>query len=83
MKLQILTPEKTVFDGEAESVLVPGAAGSFEVLKGHAPILSSLAVGDVRVLAEKKELHFKVGSGFFEFSHENAVVMVESAEPHA
>jgi F-type H+-transporting ATPase subunit epsilon len=80
MKVQILTPEKTVFDGEAESVLVPGAAGSFEVLKGHAPILSSLMAGNARVIADKKELNFKVGPGFFEFSHENGVLMVESAE---
>jgi F-type H+-transporting ATPase subunit epsilon len=80
MKIQILTPEKTVFDGEAESVLVPGAAGAFEVLKGHAPILSSLTAGDARVIANKKELHFRIGAGFFEFSHENAVLLVDTAE---
>ena len=40
MKIQILTPEKTVFDGEAESIALPGVSGGFEVLKGHAPILA-------------------------------------------
>jgi len=80
MKIQILTPERTVFEGEGESVLVPGAAGAFEVLKGHAPILAGLVAGNARVIADKKELHFKVGAGFFEFSHENAVLLVDSAE---
>ncbi len=80
MRIQILTPEATVFDGEAESVMVPGSAGAFEVLTGHAPILSSLSAGDARVIADKKELHFKVGAGFFEFSHENGVLLADSAE---
>jgi F-type H+-transporting ATPase subunit epsilon len=80
MKVQILTPEKTVFDGEAESVLVPGAAGSFEVLKGHAPILSSLVAGTARVIADKKEFHFKIGGGFFEFSHDKGVLLADSVE---
>ncbi len=80
MKVQILTPEKTVFDAEAESVRVPGAEGSFEVLKGHVPILSGLVPGEVRVIADKKELLFKVSAGFFEFSHDNGVVLVDSAE---
>ena len=48
MKIQILTPEKAVFDAEAESVRVPGELGGFEVLKDHAPILSGLVPGLMR-----------------------------------
>ena len=80
MRLQILTPEKTAFDGEAESVLAPGESGVFEVLKGHAPILAALSPGDVRVISEKKELHFHVSHGFLEFSHNRAVILADSAE---
>lgn len=80
MKLQILTPEKTAFDGEAQSVALPGEAGGFEVLKDHAPILSSLLPGDVRILSDKKELHFHIGHGFFEFNHNRGVVLVDAAE---
>ena len=80
MKIQILTPERTVFEGEGESVLVPGVMGAFEVLKGHVPILSGLTAGTARVIANKQERHFKVGPGFFEFSDENAVLLVDSAE---
>ena len=80
MRIQILTPEKAVFDAEAESVRVPGELGGFEVLKDHAPILSSLVPGEVRVLADKKEITFRVSKGFFEFSHNNGVVLVDTAD---
>ena len=80
MRIQILTPEKAVFDAEAESVRVPGELGSFEVLKNHAPILSSLVPGEVRVISDKKELTFRVSGGFFEFSHNEGVVLVDTAE---
>jgi F-type H+-transporting ATPase subunit epsilon len=80
MRIKILTPEKTVFDAEAESVRVPGEAGAFEVLKNHAPILSSLVPGEIRVISEKRELTYTVSKGFFEFSHNNGVILVDSAE---
>ena len=47
LQLKIVSPEKVVFQGEVESVLVPGTLGSFEILKDHAPIISSLEVGKV------------------------------------
>ena len=80
MKLQILTPEKAVFDGEAESIGVPGEAGAFEILKGHAPILSTLVPGKMRVVSGNQELNFHVSHGFVEFSHDQGVVLVDAAE---
>ena len=47
LQLKIVSPEKVVFQGEVESVLVPGTLGSFEILKDHAPIISSLEVGKI------------------------------------
>ena len=49
MKLTIVTPEKTIYDGEAISVAVPGTKGAFEVLDNHAPIISSLQSGVITV----------------------------------
>ena len=49
MQLEIITPEAQVFEGEAEAVQFPGLDGSFQVLNGHAPIISALAKGDVKV----------------------------------
>lgn len=80
MHLQILTPEKTAFDGEVESISVPGEAGGFEVLKDHAPILSSLIPGDVRLLSGGKTENFHVSFGFLEFSHNRGVILVSAVE---
>lgn len=49
MQLEIITPEVEIFKGEAEAVQFPGLDGSFQVLNGHAPIISALAEGDVKV----------------------------------
>jgi len=49
MQLEIITPESLVFQGEATAVQFPGLDGSFQVLNGHAPIISALAKGDVKI----------------------------------
>jgi F-type H+-transporting ATPase subunit epsilon len=58
VKLEIITPEKRLFDGKVKLVQVPGAKGSFEILKNHAPIISTLSKGTIRVITEsdKQEL---------------------------
>ena len=53
MQVEIITPESLVFQGEANAVQFPGLDGSFQVLNGHAPIISALAKGDVKVDLEK------------------------------
>jgi len=53
MQLEIITPESMVFQGDATAVQFPGLDGSFQVLNGHAPIISALAKGDVKVDLEK------------------------------
>lgn len=50
MKVTIVSPEKTLYEGEAEGVKLPGTQGRFEVLQGHAPIISTLAAGTVECL---------------------------------
>ena len=47
LRLKVISPEKVIFDGEVESLKVPGTLGSFEVLDNHAPIISSLVKGEV------------------------------------
>ena len=80
MYLQILTPEKTAFDGEVESILAPGEAGGFEVLKDHAPILSSLVPGNVLLLSGGKAQNFHVSHGFLEFSHNRGLILANAVE---
>lgn len=52
MKLEIITPEKRLFDGKVKLIKVPGASGSFEILKNHAPIISTLTKGTIKVITE-------------------------------
>lgn len=67
MKLIILTPEKEEFNGTVKSVKVPGVAGQFEILNGHAPIVASLGEGTVRVIgSDGSKRHFHIQQGFIE-----------------
>lgn len=60
MKLEIVTPEKILFKGEVKLVKVPGSDGSFAMLRGHAPIISTLEKGIIKVLFENKEKYFEL-----------------------
>lgn len=62
MTLQIITPE-SVSEHTVEAVFLPGAAGAFEVLKGHAPIISALSVGEVRWRSAGQEESFSLQGG--------------------
>ena len=55
--LEIITPETKVFEGEVKSVLLPGTNGKFEILNNHAPIISTLTAGQVRVINKIGRAH--------------------------
>jgi F-type H+-transporting ATPase subunit epsilon len=78
MNLEILTPDKKVFEGEVTSVTVPGAQGSFEILSNHAPIISILDNGKVLVRAAGKELKFHATGGVVEVINNKVIVLAES-----
>ena len=79
--LEIVTPRKIIFSAEVESFSAPGVVGGFQVLKSHAPLLSSIQVGEVKVIdTAGKESRYATSGGFVEV-HENKVVMLaETAE---
>jgi F-type H+-transporting ATPase subunit epsilon len=67
VKLEIITPEKRLFDGKVKLVQVPGTIGSFEILKNHAPIVSTLVQGKIKVVTEAdKQEFFEINSGIVE-----------------
>jgi len=80
MHLEILTPEKKLFDGEVAGVNLPGALGSFEILNNHAPIISALVKGEVRVKGSQGSQSFKINSGFVECLNNEVTVLVEGVE---
>ena len=78
MNISILTPDKEIFSGSITSVKVPGSAGQFQVLKNHAPIVSSLMAGNVVVVKEGGEkLNFTVKGGFIEVLNNNVSLLVK------
>ena len=81
MELIVLTPEKEIFQGEINSVKVPGAGGQFEILSGHAPIVSSLVTGPVRILnANGEKTLFNIAKGFVEVLNNEVSLLVQGVE---
>ena len=80
LRLKIVSPEKIVFDGEVESVLVPGTLGSFEILNDHAPIISSLQPGKVEYATKEGKVQLMVLGGFVEVLKNKVSLCVEIEE---
>ena len=81
MNLIILSPEREIFSGAVRSVKVPGANGSFEMLENHAPIVSSLDKGEVRVILESGDrLKYQVEGGFVEMLRNEVSLLVSGVE---
>lgn len=89
MNLEILTPEKKLYSGEVYGVQMPGISGSFEVLEKHAPLVSALKPGRLKVLKDKPTgsggqnhfSHFDIQGGFVEVLNNKVTVLVEGAVP--
>ncbi len=78
LKLKIVSPEKVEFNGEVQSVFVPGTSGNFEILVDHAPIISSLEKGVVDyVKADGEKVSLDISGGFVEVQKNNVSVCVE------
>jgi F-type H+-transporting ATPase subunit epsilon len=76
VKVEILTPEKKLYSGEANLVKVPGTKGSFEILKKHAPLISTLEKGQIKILDPKNEpVFFDISSGVIEV-HKDIVTIL-------
>ena len=78
MILEILTPDKKVYEGEVSSVTVPGTSGSFEILNNHAPIISTLEDGKVTIRSGGKDAeHFVIKGGVVEVNDNKIILLAE------
>lgn len=77
LKLKIISPEKVIYDGEVESLKVPGSQGSFEILSNHAPIISSLVKGDVEYKGKRESKKLSIVGGFVEVKKNEISLCVE------
>jgi F-type H+-transporting ATPase subunit epsilon len=79
--LEIVTPRRIVFKGEVLSFSAPGAAGGFQVLHSHAPMLVLLKIGEVKFTeAAGAEVHYAVSGGFVEVRDNKVILLAETAE---
>lgn len=83
MNLEILTPEKKMYSGNVYGVQLPGITGLFEVLEKHAPLVSALKAGRLKVLRDRNNLvsFFEIQGGFVEVINNNVTILVEGAVP--
>ena len=76
----LVTPDGPVFDGEAQMIVVPGAAGEIGVLARHAPLVATLKAGSTRIhLTETEIVEFATGPGFFKVELDRALALVDDA----
>lgn len=81
MKLEIITPDKKIYEGDIRSIRVPGKKGSFQVLKDHAPIISTLDNGTVFIVDQDgKEINLEINGGVIEVKMNRIILLAESAK---
>ena len=82
MILEILTPEQKIFSGDVYGVQLPGIGGLFEVLEKHAPLVSALKEGKLKILKDKHNTTslYNIKSGFVEVLNNKTTVLVEGAD---
>jgi len=79
--LEIITPKRIVYKGEVTSFSAPGIEGGFQVLHSHAPLLSSLKIGEVKIVdANGNNSRYAVSGGFVEVRDNQVLLLAETAE---
>ncbi|HRI26671.1 MAG TPA: ATP synthase F1 subunit epsilon [Chitinophagales bacterium] len=79
MHIELITPEQKVFTGDADRIQLPGIDGMFEVLDRHAPLISALKEGKVKITSGNAVKYITISSGFAEILNNNVVVLAETA----
>ena len=78
--VSLVTPDGAAYEGDAEMIIVPGAAGEIGVLARHAPLIATLKAGSTRVHVSQTEvLEFATGPGFFQVLQDRAIALVDDA----
>jgi len=77
MLLEIITPDKKLFEGEVSSVTVPGKTGKFQMLNRHAPVISALKKGKIKIKTLQGIQQFDVNGGVVEMQKNKIIVLAE------
>lgn len=78
MQLEIITPEKKIYTGDIKLVQVPGSKGSFEILNNHAPIISTLENGEIKIIdLQDRKIYFDISGGVIEVNKNKIIILAE------
>jgi len=80
LNLEIITPEKPIFNDHIDSVTIPGTLGGFQILKDHAPLISSFDTGIVKVKKDSAETYYTTAGGTVEVNKNKVLVLADSIE---
>jgi len=80
LTVRVITPDNTVWDSSAEEVILPSTTGQLGILSGHAPLLSALDIGVMRLRPQKDWLSISIAGGFAEVEADEVIILVNSAE---
>ena len=80
LMLEIVTPERLAFSEEVDAVVVPGIEGELGILPHHAPLVTTLGVGELRIRRGGEEEYFAIAGGFLQVRPDRVVVMAETAD---
>jgi F-type H+-transporting ATPase subunit epsilon len=80
IRLEIVTPERLVYADDVDAVAVPGVEGELGVLPHHAPLITTLGLGELRIRKAGQEEHFAIIGGFLQVRPDKVVVMAETAD---
>lgn len=80
LTLEVVSPERMVFSGKVDEVMIPGTEGEFGVLRGHEPFLTSVDIGELYFIAGSKKYYYAVNTGYAEVTASKVTVLIETAE---
>ncbi|MBK8554098.1 MAG: ATP synthase F1 subunit epsilon [Ignavibacteria bacterium] len=80
LELDIISPVEKVFSGGVKSVIIPGTLGSFQVLKNHAPLVSSFEIGMIKIEKDSEVIEYSTSGGIFEVKNNKAIILAETIE---
>lgn len=83
LHIEIVTPKKIIFSGNVKNITVPGELGSFQILYNHAPIISNLVTGEIKIRKENDEIEYYVCEGGFVFVLRNRITIMSDSIVHA
>lgn len=80
LTVRVIAPDKTIWDADAEEVILPSTTGQLGILSGHAPLLTALEIGVMRVRADKNWVPIALMGGFAEVENNEITILVNGAE---